>query len=95
MPQFSDFILEILRPWRSVTASRMFGGHGVYHVGGMFALIVDGQLYLKFDDESWPASGPSGADRLLCRRTCSKRPRKRLCLALCADPEANSDFGGR
>jgi hypothetical protein len=31
---FPDFILELLRPWRSVTARRMFGGHGVYHAGG-------------------------------------------------------------
>ncbi len=30
----------------------MFGGHGVYHAGGIFALIADGQLYLKVDDES-------------------------------------------
>jgi DNA transformation protein len=30
----------------------MFGGHGVYHAGVMFALIADGQLYLKVDDES-------------------------------------------
>lgn len=52
MPQFSDFILEILRHWRPVTARRMFGGHGVYHAGVMFALIADGQLYLKVDDES-------------------------------------------
>lgn len=30
----------------------MFGGHGVYHAGVMFALLADGQLYLKVDDES-------------------------------------------
>jgi DNA transformation protein len=49
---FADFILDTLRPWRPVTARRMFGGHGVYHAGVMFALIADGQLYLKVDDES-------------------------------------------
>lgn len=47
-----DFVLELLRPWRPVTARRMFGGHGVYHAGVMFALMADGQLYLKVDDES-------------------------------------------
>lgn len=52
MPHFSDFILELLRPWRPVTAKRMFGGYGIYHAGLMFALIADGQLYLKVDDES-------------------------------------------
>lgn len=52
MTHFSDFILETLRPWRQVTARRMFGGHGLYHAGVMFALVADGQLYLKVDDES-------------------------------------------
>lgn len=54
MSQFSEFILEILRPWRPVTAKRMFGGHGIYHAGVMFALLADAQLYLKVDDESRP-----------------------------------------
>lgn len=52
MSHFFDFILEILRPWRPVTARRMFGGHGLYHAGVMFALVADGQLYLKVDDEN-------------------------------------------
>ncbi len=49
---FADFVLEVLRPWRQVTARRMFGGHGIYHAGVMFALIADGTLYLKVDEES-------------------------------------------
>lgn len=49
---FADFVLEVLRAWRPVTAKRMFGGHGIYYSGVMFALIADGQLYLKVDDES-------------------------------------------
>ena len=49
---FADFILELLRPWRLVNARRMFGGHGLYHAGVMFALIADGQLYLKVDNVS-------------------------------------------
>ena len=49
---FADFVLELLRPWRQVTARRMFGGHGIYHAGVMFALIADGTLYLKVDEES-------------------------------------------
>ena len=52
MSHFIDFILEILRAWRPVTARRMFGGHGLYHAGVMFALVADGQLYLKVDDEN-------------------------------------------
>ena len=49
---FAEFVLEVLRPWRAVTARRMFGGHGIYHAGVMFGLIADGTLYLKVDDES-------------------------------------------
>lgn len=54
MSGFVEFILEVLQPWRPVTAKRMFGGHGLYRAGVMFALIADGQLYLKVDDESRP-----------------------------------------
>ena len=38
----------------------MFGGHGIYHAGVMFALIADGQLYLKVDDESRGAFEAAG-----------------------------------
>lgn len=30
----------------------MFGGHGIYHDGLMFALVADDTLYLKADDKS-------------------------------------------
>lgn len=52
MNALSDFILEVLSVWRPVTARRMFGGHGIYHAGVMFALVSEGQLFLKVDDES-------------------------------------------
>ena len=52
---YAEFVLEILRAWLPVSAKRMFGGHGIYHAGVMFALIADGQLYLKVDDQSRPA----------------------------------------
>ncbi len=34
-----------------VTAKTMFGGHGIYLDGMMFALIADGNLYLKVDSQ--------------------------------------------
>ena len=52
MSNFADFVLEVLRDWRPVSAKRMFGGHGIYHAGVMFALVADGTLYLKVDEES-------------------------------------------
>ena len=60
MSAWADFVLEVLGAWRPVTARRMFGGHGLYHTGVMFALIADGQLYLKVDDESRGAFDAAG-----------------------------------
>jgi DNA transformation protein len=57
---FVDFVLEVMSPWRVVAARRMFGGHGIYHAGVMFALLSDGQLFLKVDDESRPAFDAAG-----------------------------------
>ncbi len=57
---FADFVVELMQPWRPVTARRMFGGHGIYHAGLMFALISDGTLYLKVDDESRGAFEAAG-----------------------------------
>lgn len=41
---------ELLDGWGTVTARRMFGGHGLYHEGLMFAIVMDSRLYLKADD---------------------------------------------
>lgn len=57
---FVEFVLELLGAWRPVTARRMFGGHGLYHAGVMFALISGGVLYLKVDDESRGAFEQAG-----------------------------------
>ncbi len=57
---FPDFVLETLHIWRSVSSRRMFGGHGIYHAGVMFALVSDGTLYLKVDDESRGAFEAAG-----------------------------------
>ena len=48
--EFVDFVLESLQPLGGVSARRMFGGHGIYKDGVMFALVADDQLYLKVDD---------------------------------------------
>ncbi len=60
MTQFCEFVLDVLRAWRPVTARRMFGGHGLYHEGLMFALIAGEQLYLKVDAESRPVFDAAG-----------------------------------
>lgn len=47
---FADYVVELLTPLGTVTARRMFGGHGIYSDGLMFALIADQVLYFKCDD---------------------------------------------
>lgn len=52
---FVDFVLEQMSLFGVVSARRMFGGHGLYCDGLMFALIADDRLYLKTDAEDQPA----------------------------------------
>ncbi len=54
MSEFIGFVQELLEKWGQVTARRMFGGHGLYHEGLMFAIVMDNQLYLKADAVNRP-----------------------------------------
>lgn len=49
--EFIDYLLELLEGFGIVQAKRMFGGHGLFRDGLMFALIADEVLYFKVDDE--------------------------------------------
>jgi DNA transformation protein len=44
-----------------VRTRRMFGGQGIYLGELMFALEVDGELYLKTDDDTVPAFRSAGS----------------------------------
>lgn len=61
-PEVED-ALALLEPLGDVFPRAMFGGWGLYLDGRMFALIGDGQLYLKADDETREAFRAAG-----CRR---------------------------
>ncbi len=52
MSQFVDHLLELMQPWGKVSARRMFGGHGLYRDGVMFALVAYDTLYLKADGDT-------------------------------------------
>ena len=54
MSEFIGFLQELLEKWGQVTVRRMFGGHGLYHEGLMFAIVVDNRLYLKVDAQNRP-----------------------------------------
>ena len=45
----------------AVTARAMFGGAGLYLDGVIFAIIVDGALYFKVDDENRPEYEAAGS----------------------------------
>lgn len=49
---FVAFAVELLSSVGPVSAKRMFGGHGVYARGVMFALLDDDELFLKVDGET-------------------------------------------
>jgi DNA transformation protein len=51
----SDTIIwlqELLADFGAVSARAMFGGHGLYHDGVMFAVVIDEGLYLKVDTQT-------------------------------------------
>ncbi|MGO8868026.1 MAG: TfoX/Sxy family protein [Alphaproteobacteria bacterium] len=45
-------LLALMLPLGPVEARRMFGGHGLYLEGTIFALVFDGALFLKADEET-------------------------------------------
>ena len=51
---FIDELPEVFERFGRIGVRRMFGGHGVFHEGRMFALVFGRRLYLKTDEESRP-----------------------------------------
>jgi len=49
-----EAIRELFSTFRHVSVRRMFGGHGVFLDGLMFALEADGEMYLKADEHTIP-----------------------------------------
>jgi DNA transformation protein and related proteins len=50
-----EHIRELFAAFGPVTVRRMFGGAGVFAEGMMLALIADGVIYLKADEQTVPA----------------------------------------
>jgi DNA transformation protein and related proteins len=49
----ADLFLEKLQPIGDIKSKRMFGGHGIFYKGNMFAIIDSrGQSYLKVDEST-------------------------------------------
>ncbi len=84
-PEVED-ALSLLEPLGDVFARAMFGGWGLYLDGRMFALIGDGQLYLKADDETREAFRAAG-----CRQFGMELRGKRMEMGYWTAPEAAED----
>ena len=47
-----DYLIDQLSGWSVVIAKRMFGGHGLYQGGLMFAIVSDEDVYFKVDAQN-------------------------------------------
>jgi DNA transformation protein len=59
-PSFVAHALDLVSLLGPVSARAMFGGHGLYAEGVMFALLDDGELFVKTDDETRAAFVAAG-----------------------------------
>ena len=50
--EFVFYVVDLMSSIGPVEAKSMFGGHGIYLEGLMFALVADSILYLKSDEET-------------------------------------------
>lgn len=74
-------------PWGDVTTRPMFGGHGVFLDGRMFALIAKDVLYFKANDEN---RGEFEAEGM---KPYGKMPSFQTPLAAMDDPSRLEIFG--
>ncbi len=61
--EFARHVVDLLDSFGPCEARRMFGGFGIFHQDQMFALIADGELYFKADDQSRELFIDTGSDR--------------------------------
>jgi DNA transformation protein and related proteins len=67
-----EFIRELFAPFGPVTVKRLFGGAGISADGLTFALVFDGAIFLKVDDDSIPDFKREGSTPFVYTRAKSK-----------------------
>ena len=67
-PEFIRYLRDQFRRWGPIEIRRMFGGHGIFRSGTMFALIHDETLYLRSDEASRAAFAAAGMGPFRYRR---------------------------
>ena len=49
---FIEYLKELFADFGDISARAMFGGHGLYHEGVIFGIVIDEAVYLKVDAET-------------------------------------------
>lgn len=60
MNGFIDHLHDLFGLLGPIRSRPMFGGYGLYHDGRMIALVMGEGVYLKTDEETWPAFAAAG-----------------------------------
>jgi DNA transformation protein and related proteins len=67
-----EFIRDLFASFGPVTVKRLFGGAGISSDGLTFALVFDGAIFLKVDDDSIPDFEREGSRPFVYTRAKSK-----------------------
>lgn len=75
--EFPEYVLDLIAqvgpPFDTAARlRRMFGGHGIFCDGVMFALIADDVLFLKVDDETKQSFLDAGSEAFMYQRKGGK-----------------------
>ena len=97
MSEFTDHLPDVFALLGPITVRRMFGGHGVYHDGVMFALVADQTLYLKADAQNLEDFQCEGLEPFAYRRRgrVVRLSYHRAPDAILEDPELARDWAQR
>ena len=60
-PEFGEWVREHFGALGPLEIKRMFGAAGVYSNGLIFAILGDGEVWLKADDQTIPALAAAGS----------------------------------
>lgn len=58
---FVAHVVDLMAAWAAVSARPMFGGFGIFRERGIFAIVVDDNLYLKADATTQPRFAAAGS----------------------------------
>ncbi|MDN3556952.1 TfoX/Sxy family protein [Halomonas maura] len=97
MSEFTDYLSDVFALLGPISVRRMFGGHGVYHDGVMFALVSDETLYLKADAQNLEDFQREGLEPFAYRRRgrVVQLSYHRAPEAILEDPEPARDWARR